>query len=151
VTDGVTDGLTDGPQQRVPSGHDQRRSAGMRVRREVLGDAHVDRAIASTSDFTADFQDYITRNAWGDVWSRPGLDRQTRSAITLAMLAVLGHEDELAMHVRAALRIGLTPAQIKEILLQVAVYAGVPAANIAFRVAQPIVDGASHDEETHDA
>jgi 4-carboxymuconolactone decarboxylase len=115
----------------------------MRVRREVLGDAHVDQAIASTTDFTADFQDYITRSAWGDVWSRPGLDRQTRSAITLAVLAALGHEEELAMHVRAALRIGLSPAQIKEVLLQVAVYAGVPAANTAFRIAQPIVDAAS--------
>ncbi len=122
---------------------DERRSTGMRVRREVLGDAHVDQAIASTTDFTADFQDYITRSAWGDVWSRPGLDRQTRSAITLAVLAALGHEEELAMHVRAALRIGLSPAQIKEVLLQVAVYAGVPAANTAFRIAQPIVDAAS--------
>jgi 4-carboxymuconolactone decarboxylase len=122
---------------------DEQRTTGMRVRREVLGDAHVDRAIASTTDFTADFQDYITRTAWDDVWSRPGLDRQTRSAITLAMLAALGHEEELAMHVRAALRIGLTPAQIKEVLLQVAVYAGVPAANTAFRTAQPIVDAAS--------
>jgi 4-carboxymuconolactone decarboxylase len=130
---------------------DERRSTGMRVRREVLGDEHVDRAIASTSDFTADFQDYITRSAWSDVWARPGLDRQTRSAITLAVLAALGHEDELAMHVRAALRIGLTPAQIKEVLLQIAVYAGVPAANTAFRIAQPIVDAASNDEEKHDA
>ena len=133
---------------------DEQHSTGMRVRREVLGDAHVDRAIASTTDFTADFQDYITRFAWGDVWSRPSLDRQTRSAITLAMLAALGHEDELAMHVRAALTIGLTPAQIKEVLLQVAVYAGVPAANAAFRIAQPIVDAASantSNEEKHDA
>jgi 4-carboxymuconolactone decarboxylase len=122
---------------------DEQRTTGMRVRREVLGDAHVDRAIASTTDFTADFQDYITRCAWGDVWARPGLDRQTRSTITLAVLAALGHEEELAIHVRAALRIGLTPAQIKEILLQIAVYAGVPAANTAFRIAQPIVDAAS--------
>ena len=133
---------------------DELSTTGMRVRREVLGDAHVDRAVASTTDFTADFQDYITRTAWGDVWSRPGLDRQTRSAITLAVLAALGHDDELAMHVRAALRIGLTPAQIKEVFLQVAVYAGVPAANTAFRVAQPIVDAASANtshEESHDA
>lgn len=122
---------------------DERPTTGMQVRREVLGDAHVDRAIASTSDFTADFQDYITRTGWGDVWSRPGLDRRTRSAITLAMLATLGHEEELAMHVRAALRMGVTAVQIKEVLLQVAVYAGVPAANTAFRVAQPIVDAAS--------
>jgi 4-carboxymuconolactone decarboxylase len=144
--------MTDDLRPPVHDGNDERRSTGMRVRREVLGDAHVDQAIASTSDFTADFQDYITRLAWGDVWSRPGLDRQTRSAITLAMLATLGHEEELAMHVRAALRIGLTPVQIKEVLLQVAVYAGVPAANTAFRIAQPIVDDASTtDEENHDA
>jgi 4-carboxymuconolactone decarboxylase len=135
--------MTDDLRPRVPGGHDEQRATGMRVRREVLGDAHVDGAIASTSDFTADFQDYITRNAWGDVWSRPGLERQTRSAITLAMLATLGHEEELAMHVRAALRMGVTVVQIKEILLQVAVYAGVPAANTAFRIAQPIVDAAS--------
>jgi len=122
---------------------DEQHSTGMRVRREVLGDAHVDRAVATTTDFTAEFQDHITRYAWGDVWSRPGLDRHTRSAITLALLAALGHDEELAMHVRAALRIGLTPAQIKEVLLQVAVYAGVPAANTAFRIAQPIVEPAS--------
>ena len=111
-------------------------------------------ALSLSALFTADFQDYITRLAWGEVWSRPGLDRQTRSAITLAMLAVLGHEEELAMHVRAALRIGLSPDQIREILLQVAVYAGVPAANTAFRVAQPIVDAVSPNtvsEEKHDA
>ncbi|MEU4743268.1 4-carboxymuconolactone decarboxylase [Actinosynnema sp. NPDC023658] len=112
---------------------------GSRVRREVLGDEHVDRAVARTDAFTADFQDFITRYAWGEVWSRPGLDRRVRSCITLAMLAALGHEHELAMHVRAALRNGVTADEIKEVLLQVGVYAGVPAANRAFAVAQPIL------------
>lgn len=113
---------------------------GMRVRREVLGDAHVDRAIAATDDFTADFQDLITRYAWGSIWTRPGLDRKTRSCMTLAMLATLGHRDELAMHVRAALRNGLSKAEIGEVLLQVAIYAGVPAANAAFAVARQALD-----------
>jgi 4-carboxymuconolactone decarboxylase len=116
-----------------------RREAGMAVRREVLGDAHVDGAVASVDEITADFQDLITRYAWGDVWSRPGLDRRTRSAITLAMLATLHHEDELAMHLRAALRNGLTRGEIVEILLQVGVYAGVPSANRAFRVARQVL------------
>src|SRR5919107_1499967 len=112
---------------------DQRRhDQGMSVRRAVLGDQHVDRATAATTSFTADFQDLITRYAWGEIWSRPGLDRRTRSCITLAMLAALAHDDELAMHVQAALRNGLSPEEIKEVLLQVAVYAGVPAANRAF-------------------
>jgi 4-carboxymuconolactone decarboxylase len=123
---------------------DQRRhDQGMAVRRAVLGDAHVDQATAATTDFTVDFQDLITRYAWGEVWSRPGLDRRTRSCITLAMLAALGHEEELAMHVRAALRIGLSPDEIGEVLLQVAVYAGVPAANRAFKVAQRALDDAT--------
>jgi 4-carboxymuconolactone decarboxylase len=119
--------------------HDQ----GMSVRRAVLGDAHVDQATAAATELTADFQDLITRYAWGEIWSRPGLDRRTRSCITLAMLAALGHDDELAMHVRAALRIGLGPDEIKEVLLQVAVYAGVPAANRAFKVAQRALDEAT--------
>jgi 4-carboxymuconolactone decarboxylase len=114
---------------------------GMAVRREVLGEAHVDRAVARTTEFTAPFQDLITRYAWGDVWTRPGLGRAERSMITLAMLAALRQEEELAMHVRAALRNGLTPAQISEVLLQVAVYAGVPAANRAFAVAQEVLAG----------
>ncbi|MDG4808808.1 4-carboxymuconolactone decarboxylase [Micromonospora sp. WMMD1120] len=114
----------------------ERYEAGMTVRRQVLGDAHVDRAIAGTDDFTADFQDFITRYAWGDVWSRPGLDRRARSCVTLAVLAALGHEGELALHVRAAVRNGLTPAEVAEVLLQVGVYAGVPAANRAFAVAR---------------
>jgi 4-carboxymuconolactone decarboxylase len=113
---------------------------GIAARREVLGDEHVDRAIEHTTEFTADFQDFITRYAWGAVWARPGLDRRTRSCITLAMLVALGREEELAMHVRAALRIGLTRDEIKEVLLQTAVYCGVPAANGAFAVAQTVLD-----------
>jgi 4-carboxymuconolactone decarboxylase len=117
----------------------RRRDQGMTVRRAVLGDAHVDHA-AATTDFTADFQDLITRYAWGEIWSRPGLDRRTRSCITLTILAAMGHDEELAMHVRAALRNGVSPDDIKEVLLQVAIYAGVPAANRAFRAAQQALD-----------
>jgi 4-carboxymuconolactone decarboxylase len=113
-----------------------RHHEGMTVRREVLGDEHVDRAIARTTPFSAPFQDYITRNAWGDVWRRPGLDRRTRSMLTLAVLTALRCEDEVAMHVRAALGNGCTPEEISEVLLHTAVYAGVPSANIAFAVAQ---------------
>ena len=112
---------------------------GMRVRREVLGDEHVDRAIESTTEFTADFQDLITRYAWGEIWARPGLDRRTRSAITLTALTALNHHEELAMHVRAALRNGLTADEIKEVLLQSAIYCGVPAANRAFAIAQQVL------------
>jgi 4-carboxymuconolactone decarboxylase len=112
---------------------------GMKTRREVLGDEHVDRAIAGKTAFTADFQDLITRYAWGEIWSRPGLDRRTRSAITLTALTALGHHHELAMHVRAALRNGLTPDEIKEVLLQAAIYCGVPAANRAFAIAQEVL------------
>jgi len=115
---------------------EQRAEQGMRVRREVLGNAHVDRAIAGTTEFTAPFQDFITRYAWGEIWSRPGLTRQERSIITLTVLAALQHEDELAMHVKAALRNGLTEAQIQEVLLQVGLYAGVPVANRAFAIAK---------------
>ncbi|GHJ08501.1 hypothetical protein TPA0907_28680 [Micromonospora humidisoli] len=114
----------------------ERHEAGMTVRRQVLGDAHVDRAVAGTDAFTADFQDFITRYAWGEVWTRPGLDRRTRSCVTLAVLAALRHEEELAMHVRAALGNGLTELEVAEVLLQVGVYAGVPAANRAFSVAR---------------
>jgi 4-carboxymuconolactone decarboxylase len=112
----------------------------MRIRREVLGDAHVDAAIARTTDFTADFQELITRQAWGGIWSRPGLERRMRSAITLTALVALGHDNELAMHVRAALRNGLTRDEIKEVLLQTSVYCGVPAANTAFAIAQRVLD-----------
>ena len=112
---------------------------GMRVRREVLGDDHVDAAVARTTDFTADFQDYITRNVWGGIWARPGLDRRMRSAITLTALTASGREGELAMHLRAALRNGLTAEEIKEILLQTGAYCGVPAANGAFAIAQAVL------------
>ncbi len=119
---------------------DTSRSAqGMTVRREVLGDAHVDRAVAGTTAVTADFQDFITRYAWGEVWSRPGLSRAERSMVTLTALVVLRQDEELAMHLRAALRNGLTPAQISEVLLHTAVYAGVPAANRAFAVAARVL------------
>jgi 4-carboxymuconolactone decarboxylase len=120
-----------------------RTEQGMAVRREVLGNDHVDRAIAKTTDFTAPFQDFITRYAWGDIWSRPGLSRSERSMITLTALAVLRQDEELAMHVRAALRNGLSVAQIQEILLQVAVYAGVPAANRAFAIAADVLENAT--------
>ena len=118
----------------------ERTEQGMRVRRAVLGDAHVDRAVAGTTEFTAPFQDFITRYAWGEVWSRPGLTRAERSIVTLTVLAALQHEDELAMHVRAALRNGLTEAQIQEVLLQVGLYAGVPVANRAFAIANRALD-----------
>lgn len=109
---------------------------GMAVRREVLGDAHVDRAVRNTTEFTRPFQEYITRAAWGGVWTRDGLDRRTRSCVTLAVLTALHCHEELAMHVRAAVRNGLTAQEIGEVLLHTAVYAGVPAANTAFAVAQ---------------
>ena len=120
----------------------ERSQLGMTVRREVLGDEHVDRAVARTTEFTAPFQDLITRYAWGDIWSRPGLSRAERSLVVLTVLAALQHEGELAMHVQAALRNGLTPDQIREVLLQVAIYAGVPTANRAFAVAQQALDEA---------
>jgi 3-oxoadipate enol-lactonase/4-carboxymuconolactone decarboxylase len=113
--------------------------AGMKVRRKVLGDQYVDDAIARTTPLTADFQDLLTRYAWGDVWARPGLDHRTRSCITLAMLVALGQERELALHLRAAITNGVTPDEIKEVLLQTAVYCGLPAANVAFRVASEVL------------
>jgi 4-carboxymuconolactone decarboxylase len=115
---------------------EDRIEAGMRVRREVLGDDHVDRAVAATTPFSAEFQRHLTGVAWADVWTRDGLDRRTRSRLTLALLAALGHHEELAMHVRAAVGLGLTPADIAEVLLHTSVYAGIPAANSAMRVAQ---------------
>ena len=113
---------------------------GERTRREVLGDEHVDRAQARTTDFTRPFQEFIQRYAWGDVWNRPGLDRRARSMITLAALTSLRAENEIALHVRAALRNGLTPEEISEVLLHTAVYAGVPAANAAFAIAQRVLE-----------
>ncbi|HEX5859874.1 MAG TPA: 4-carboxymuconolactone decarboxylase [Microbacterium sp.] len=130
------DGLRDG----------ERYEQGMVVRREVLSDAHVDRSIANTTDLTADFQDFITRVAWGDIWSRPGLDRRSRSVAVLTSLIAHGHHEELAMHLRAALRNGLTVDEIKEVILQSAVYSGVPAANSAFRIAGEVF--AEGDGET---
>jgi 4-carboxymuconolactone decarboxylase len=113
--------------------------AGMKVRREVLGDEHVDHSIDNATPFTEPFQDYITRCAWGGVWTRDGLDRRTRSAITLGVLTALGREGELALHVRAARRNGLSDSEIAEVLLHTAVYAGVPAANSAFAVAKRVL------------
>jgi 4-carboxymuconolactone decarboxylase len=114
----------------------ERQKIGMRVRREVLGDAHVDRAVDRTTAFTAPFQEFITEVAWGNVWARPGLDRRTRSCITLAILTALGCEAEIELHTRAALRNGLSEEEIAEVLLHTAVYAGVPSANRAFAAAQ---------------
>jgi len=123
---------------------------GMVVRRQVLGDAHVDRATASATDLTADFQHLITRYAWGEIWARPGLDRRTRSCITLAMLVALNRPEELEMHVRAAVTNGLTRAEIKEVLLQTAVYCGVPAANAAFTIAQRVLGKAEGQPRSSD-
>jgi 4-carboxymuconolactone decarboxylase len=118
---------------------DSSHERGMKIRREVLGDEHVDDAVARTTPFTADFQELITRYAWGEIWTRPGLDRRTRSCITLTALMALGRLEELEMHVRAALRNGLTEDEIKEVLLQGAIYCGVPAANAAFAIAQRVL------------
>jgi 4-carboxymuconolactone decarboxylase len=118
---------------------EDKRRRGMEVRRAVLGDVHVDRAEASRTELTADFQDLLTRYAWGEIWTRPGLDRRTRSCITLAMLVALNREEELAIHLRGALNNGVTREEIKEVLLQTAVYCGLPAANNAFRVAAEVL------------
>jgi len=116
----------------------ERYEAGMKVRRAVLGDAHVDATLAKRNDLTEAFQDLITRYAWGEIWSRPGLARQTRSLITVAMLVALNREEELQMHLRAALKNGVSQEEIRETLLQSAIYCGVPAANSAFRIAQQV-------------
>jgi len=118
---------------------DERRQQGVKVRRQVLGDEHVDRATAGTTELTRDFQDLLTRYAWGEIWSRPGLDRRTRSCITVAMVVALNRPEELALHLRAALRNGVTKDELREVLLQTAVYCGVPAANNAFRIAQEVL------------
>src|SRR5205823_14633068 len=115
---------------------EERREQGMKVRREVLGDEHVDRSTENTTPLTADFQDLITRYAWGEIWSRPGLDRRIRSCITVAMTVALNRPEELALHLRGALRNGVTVDELREVLLQTAVYCGIPAANAAFRVAE---------------
>lgn len=124
----------------------ERRERGLQVRRSVLGDAHVDAAIAATTPLDQPFQDYITRAAWDDVWGRPGLEAPTRSLVTIALLAALGHERELEMHLRAARRTGATPERIAEVLLHVAVYAGVPAANTAFATLKRVVAD-DHDDD----
>lgn len=118
---------------------DDRFATGHAMRRSILGDAHVDRAQACQTAFDADFQRYITENAWGSVWSRPGLDTRMRSLLTIALLAGLGHWEEFAMHVRASQRTGATGDEIREALFQVAVYAGVPAANRAFAIAKEVL------------
>ena len=119
---------------------EDRRANGMRTRREVLGDAHVDRAVAGSTPFTADFQDFITRTAWGDGWQRPGLARRDRSLLTLAITIALRHWDEFALHVRAAKNNGLSDEEIAEVIQHAAVYAGVPAANHAFKVARTVLE-----------
>lgn len=120
----------------MPEGGDNRFETGMKVRRSVLGDAHVDRAEAAKTDFDEDFQRLITEGAWGSVWSRPGLTRRERSLLTITLLAALGHDEELAMHIRATANTGASPDDIKEALLHVAIYAGVPAANRAIKIAK---------------
>jgi 4-carboxymuconolactone decarboxylase len=126
---------------------ESRYEIGMRVRRDVLGDAYVDRATASQTALDADFQRFVTETAWGSVWARPGLDRRTRSLVTIAILAALGRQEELALHLRASRNIGVTERELTEILLHVAVYAGVPAANTAFAVAKSILAEGNHAEE----
>jgi 4-carboxymuconolactone decarboxylase len=116
----------------------KRAARGMRTRRAVLGDAYVDRAVEATTAFTDSYQDLITRYAWGEIWSRPGLPRKTRSLITVALLVALNREDELRLHLRGALRNGVTSDALKETLLQCAIYCGVPAANAAFRIAEEV-------------
>lgn len=113
---------------------------GMAIRRDVLGDEHVDAAIERTTPFDADFQELLTRYAWGEIWARPGLDRRTRSCLTLIVLVALNRMDELALHVRAALRNGVSPEEIKEVLLHSAIYCGVPAANSAFSIARGVLE-----------
>jgi len=117
---------------------DERRASGMAVRRAVLGNAHVDRAEARKTPFTSEFQDFITRYAWGEIWTRPGLDRKTRSCMTLSMMIALNRPDEFRLHVRAAINNGLGRDEIKEVILQAAVYCGVPAANVAFHLAEEV-------------
>jgi 4-carboxymuconolactone decarboxylase len=122
----------------IPMDERKRYEAGLKVRRAVLGDAYVDRTLAKRNGFNGAFQDLITRYAWGEIWSRPGLPRQTRSLITVAMLVALNREDELRMHLHAALKNGVSQEEIRETLLQAAIYCGVPAANSAFRIAQEV-------------
>jgi 4-carboxymuconolactone decarboxylase len=122
----------------MPMDERQRYEQGMKVRRAVLGDAHVDRTLKNRNEFNEEFQDLITRYAWGEIWSRPGLPRQTRSLITLAMMVALNRSDEFRMHVRAALNNGVTREEIREVLLQTTIYCGAPAANSAFHMAEEV-------------
>ena len=117
---------------------EQRYEAGMTVRRAVLGDAHVDRSLANRTEVTEEFQDFITRYAWGEIWTREGLPRHTRSLLTIAMMVALNRSEELALHLRAARNNGVTREQVKEVLLQTAIYCGVPAANSAFHLADKV-------------
>lgn len=126
---------------------DERYQAGLRERRRVLGDAHVERSLATRTEFTDEFQALITRYAWGTIWPRDGLPAHTRSLLTLAMMVALGHDEEFKLHVRAARNNGVTPEQIKEVLLQAAVYCGVPAANHAFALAKPILEEQADEEQ----
>lgn len=126
---------------------DERYQTGLRERRRVLGDAHVERSLAARTEFTDEFQALITRYAWGTVWTRDGLPAHTRSLLTLAMMVALGHDEEFKLHVRAARNNGVTPEQIKEVLLHAAVYCGVPAANHAFALAKPILEEQAGEEQ----
>lgn len=127
----------------------KRYERGMKIRRAVLGDAHVDRALAATTEFNREFQDFITRNAWGEIWTRPGLPRHTRSLLTLAMMIALNRGEEFRMHVKAAFNNGVTRDQIKEVLLQSAIYCGVPAANSAFHMAAEVFEEMDKKKETN--
>ncbi len=118
----------------------ERYEAGLAIRRQVLGEAHVDRSLQARTEFTTEFQDFITRTAWGTVWTREGLPRHTRSLLTIVMMVALGHDEEFKLHIRAARNNGVTPEEIKEVLLQAAIYCGVPAANHAFALAKPILE-----------
>ncbi|AWH21207.1 MULTISPECIES: 4-carboxymuconolactone decarboxylase [Stenotrophomonas] len=118
----------------------ERYEAGLAVRRQVLGEAHVERSLQARTDFTTEFQEFITRTAWGTVWTRDGLPRHTRSLLTIVMMVALGHDEEFKLHIRAARNNGVTPEEIKEVLLQAAIYCGVPAANHAFALAKPILE-----------
>ena len=127
----------------------KRREEGMKIRRAVLGDTHVDQAIATQNEFTAEFQDLITRYAWGEIWTRPDLDRKTRSLVTIAMMVALNRSEELQLHLKAASKNGVTRAEIKEVLLQAAIYCGVPAANHAFHMAEQVFSAACAQDSSN--
>lgn len=132
-------------------GHDDSHQKGLKIRREVLGDAHVDRSLAAVSDFSRPVQDYVTAIGWGEIWSRPGLDRRSRSLINLAMLTVLNRNHELGVHVRGAIRNGCSTEEIQEVLLQAAVYCGAPAALESFRVAERVLGEIAAESDTRSA